>query len=56
MRHEHHAGPLRGHGADGGEDAADLGVAERRRRFVEDQDACVAAEQPRDLDQLPLAQ
>ena len=36
------------------EHALDLAVGERRGRLVEDQDARVADEQPRDLEQLLL--
>ena len=55
VRDEDDAPPLRDEVARGAEDALDLGLAERRRRLVQDEQARVADEQARDLDELPLA-
>ena len=55
VRDEDDAPPLRDEVARRAEDALDLGLAERRRRLVEDEQARVADEQSRDLDELALA-
>ena len=54
VRHVDDAAPLGGEPLDHGQDALDLAVGERRGRLVEDQDAGVADEQPRDLEELHL--
>src|SRR5271155_5875159 len=54
MRDEDDAASRVGQFPNAGEDALNLPLAESRRRLVEDQDACVAAERARDLHQLAL--
>ena len=54
MRDEDDAASRAGQFPDAGEDALDLPLAKGRRRLVEDQDARVAAERPRDLYELTL--
>ena len=54
MRDEDDTAPSAGQLPDAGEDALDLTLAKGRRRLVEDQDARVAAERPRDLYELTL--
>src|SRR3984957_8391095 len=54
MRDKDDAAPRAGQFPDAGEDALDLPLSKGRRRLVENQDACVAAERARDLHQLAL--
>ena len=54
MRDEDDAASRAGQFPHAGEDALNLALAKSRRRLVEDQDACVAAERARDLHQLAL--
>ena len=55
VRDEDHASPLRDEVARGAEHALDLGLAERCRRLVQDEQPRVADEQAGDLHELPLA-
>ncbi len=55
VRDEDDAPPLRDEVARRTEHALDLGLAERCRRLVQDQQPRVADEQARDLDELPLS-
>ena len=54
VRHVDHALARVGQRADDAVHARDLDVGERRRRLVEDEDARLAGQQPRDLDELAL--